>query len=87
MRPLPYRCVLRGDTIREHIDRANENQKSAAGQAGISKSYFSQLLSGRREATPWVRKKIRACPLFRSLPDDALWERIPLAQDDPDQRD
>ena len=78
-RPSPC-YLLHGDFIRDLIDRANENCKSAAGKIGLSKSYFSQLLDRRRSASPAVRKKILACSLFAGIEPDALWDRIPVPE-------
>ncbi len=53
-----------------------------AEQLGVSRSYFSQLLAGRRAISPKVRRRLLVCPPFCELTPDDLWRPPP---EEPDE--
>ena len=53
-----------------------------AERLGVSRSYFSQLLAGRRALSPKVRRRLLACPPFSELAAEDLWRAPP---EEPDE--
>ena len=45
-----------------------------AAQLGISRSYWSQLVNGRK-LSPKVRRALREHPVLSGLAEDALWAK------------
>lgn len=53
-----------------------------AEKLGVSRSYFSQLLAGRRALSPKVRRRLLANAPFSELSADELWRAPPEEQDE-----
>jgi transcriptional regulator with XRE-family HTH domain len=53
-----------------------------AEKLGVSRSYFSQLLAGRRALSPKVRRRLIANAPFSELAADDLWRAPP---EEPDE--
>ena len=51
---------LRSDPIKEILARKNMSQNCFAMRLGVSSGYMSQLMSGVRNPSPALRKKILA---------------------------
>jgi hypothetical protein len=49
---------------------------------GVSRSYFSQLLAGRRALSPKVRRRLLANAPFSELSPNDLWRAPP---EEPDE--
>ncbi len=77
---LPWR--LRGNRVRALLGRCHMTITEGAEQLGVSRSYFSQLLAGRRALSPKVRRLLLACPPFCELAPHDLWREPP---DEPDE--
>ena len=56
--------ILRGKGIRHG---------TLAGEVGVSRSYWSQILNGKRPAPREVRERIGRHHLFRRVKRDVLW--------------
>jgi transcriptional regulator with XRE-family HTH domain len=71
----PAIYLLRADHVRDFIDGLHQTQSWAARHLGLSRSYWSQLMNGRRPLSPSVRRLLLSSPHFGKLGEDALWER------------
>jgi transcriptional regulator with XRE-family HTH domain len=81
--PLPPRAFrLRGNRVRALLGRRNLTLTEGAERLGVSRSYFSQLLAGRRALSPKVRRRLLANAPFSELSADELWLAPP---DEPDE--
>jgi plasmid maintenance system antidote protein VapI len=67
---------LRGDVVRELLNRNHYSSARMAHYLGISRAYWSQLLNRRRALTPNMRHLLLSCMVFKSVPEDQLWERV-----------
>jgi len=77
---LPW--LLRGNRVRALLGRCHLTLTEGAEKLGVSRSYFSQLLAGRRALSPKVRRRLLACPPFCELSTDDLWRSPP---EEPDE--
>ena len=77
---LPW--LLRGNRVRALLGRCHMTITEGAEQLGVSRSYFSQLLAGRRALSPKVRRRLLACPPFCELTPEDLWRPPP---EEPDE--
>ncbi len=73
---MPARYFLRTSSVRDVLDRAHWSHHHTARHLGVSPAYFSQLLNRRRALTPDMRHLFLSSPLFASVPETDLWERI-----------
>lgn len=73
----PNRYVLRGAFVAERLDAAHLHHKDLADALGLSRSYFSQLVNGHRDASPRVRRALVDHPLFADVAEADLWEVLP----------
>ena len=69
--------LLRGNRVRALLGRCHMTLTEGAARLGVSRSYFSQLLAGRRPLSPKVRRRLLACPPFCELGADDLWREPP----------
>lgn len=78
-RPTPARpaWLLRGNRVRALLGRRNLTITEGAQKLGVSRSYFSQLLAGRRGLSPKVRRRLLANAPFCELSPDDLWREPP----------
>lgn len=74
--------LLRGNRVRALLGRCHMTLTEGAERLGVSRSYFSQLLAGRRPLSPKVRRRLLACPPFCDLPPDDLWRPPPEPVDE-----
>lgn len=80
----PAIYLLRAERVRDFIDGLHQTQGWAARHLGLSRSYWSQLMNGRRSLSPSVRRLLLSSPHFSRLGEDALWERqTPAANEAP----
>lgn len=77
---LPW--LLRGNRVRALLGRCHMTLTEGAEKLGLSRSYFSQLLAGRRTLSPKVRRRLLACPPFCALAAEELWRAPP---EEPDE--
>ena len=59
-RPSSPKARLRPEPVWELITRRNMSQNELARRSEISSGYLSQLISGRKNPSPDVRKRIQA---------------------------
>lgn len=59
-RPSAPKARLRPEPVWELITRRNMSQNELARRSDISSGYLSQLISGRKNPSPDVRKRIQA---------------------------
>ena len=69
--------LLRGNRVRALLGRRNMTLTEGAEKLGVSRSYFSQLLAGRRALSPKVRRRLLANAPFSELAADDLWRAPP----------
>jgi transcriptional regulator with XRE-family HTH domain len=74
--------LLRGNRVRALLGRRNMTLTEGAEKLGVSRSYFSQLLAGRRALSPKVRRRLIANAPFSELAADDLWRAPP---EEPDE--
>ena len=74
--------LLRGNRVRALLGRRNMTLTEGAERLGVSRSYFSQLLAGRRALSPKVRRRLLASAPFSELSPDDLWRAPPEELDD-----
>lgn len=74
--------LLRGNRVRALLGRCHMTLTEGAARLGVSRSYFSQLLAGRRPLSPKVRRRLLACPPFSDLLPEDLWREPPEEPDD-----
>ena len=74
--------LLRGNRVRALLGRRNLTITEAAEMLGVSRSYFSQLLAGRRGLSPKVRRRLLANAPFSELSADELWRAPPELTDE-----
>ena len=72
---LPW--LIRGNRVRALLGRCHLTLTEGAEKLGVSRSYFSQLLAGRRTLSPKVRRRLLACPPFCELAPHDLWREPP----------
>lgn len=84
LRPIRSRSgyLLRGNRVRALLGRRNMTLTEGAEKLGVSRSYFSQLLAGRRALSPKVRRRLLANAPFSELSPDDLWRAPPDEPDD-----
>ena len=70
------RYRLRGDNIIELLAESDLTITDAARKSGMARSHLSQLISGKRYASPSVRRRLLACEPFCQLDRAALFERV-----------
>ena len=70
--------------MRALLGRRNMTITEGAATLGVSRSYFSQLLAGRRALSPKVRRRLLASAPFSELPPEDLW-RAPPEEPDEDE--
>jgi transcriptional regulator with XRE-family HTH domain len=82
--PIAHRStyVLRGNRVRALLGRRNLTLTEGAEMLGVSRSYFSQLLAGRRPLSPKVRRRLLANAPFSELSPEDLWRAPP---EEPDE--
>ena len=68
---------LRTRSIRAFLARRHRTHRWAARHLGLSRSYWSQLVNGRRPLSPMVRQLLLSSDFFGVLTEDELWERVP----------
>ena len=59
------------------LGRRNLTITEGAEKLGVSRSYFSQLLAGRRTLSPKVRRRLLSHAPFSELSADDLWRAPP----------
>ena len=59
------------------LGRRNLTITEGAQKLGVSRSYFSQLLAGRRALSPKVRRRLLTNAPFCELSPDDLWRETP----------
>ena len=59
-RPTSPKARLKPEPVWELITRRNMSQNELARRSDISSGYLSQLISGRKNPSPDVRKRIQA---------------------------
>jgi transcriptional regulator with XRE-family HTH domain len=69
--------LLRGNRVRALLGRRNLTITEGAEKLGVSRSYFSQLLAGRRTLSPKVRRRLLSHAPFSELSADDLWRAPP----------
>ena len=69
--------LLRGNRVRALLGRRNLTITEGAQKLGVSRSYFSQLLAGRRSLSPKVRRRLLTNAPFSELSPDDLWREPP----------
>ena len=74
--------LLRGNRVRALLGRRNMTLTEGAEKLGVSRSYFSQLLAGRRPLSPKVRRRLLANAPFSELSPEDLWRAPP---EEPDE--
>lgn len=74
--------LLRGNRVRALLGRRNMTLTEGAEKLGVSRSYFSQLLAGRRALSPKVRRRLLANAPFSELSPDDLWRAPPEEPED-----
>lgn len=74
--------LLRGNRVRALLGRRNMTLTEGAEKLGVSRSYFSQLLAGRRGLSPKVRRRLLVSAPFSELSPDDLWRAPP---EEPDE--
>lgn len=74
--------LLRGNRVRALLGRCHMTITEGALKLGVSRSYFSQLLAGRRPLSPKVRRRLLANAPFSELTADDLWRAPP---DEPEE--
>lgn len=72
---------LRGNRVRALLGRRNLTITEGAEKLGVSRSYFSQLLAGRRTLSPKVRRRLLTLPPFSELSAEDLWRSPPEEQE------
>lgn len=76
--PIPRPAwLLRGNRVRALLGRRNLTITEGAEKLGVSRSYFSQLLAGRRGLSPKVRRRLLVNAPFCELSPDDLWREPP----------
>ena len=81
MRPRARRVwFARDDAIDAILDHNHKMQKSLAAEIGLSSSYVSEVLRGRRAASRGFRARIAGHPLFQGVASDVLWrvQNVPV---------
>lgn len=78
--------LLRGNRVRALLGRKNMTLTEGAERLGVSRSYFSQLLAGRRGLSPKVRRRLLANAPFSELSPDDLWRAPPEEPDEEVRR-
>lgn len=66
---------LREAELREFVAELDWTHSQAADHLGLSRSYWSQLINGRRALSPAVRVRLMQSPQFSKLGRDGLWAR------------
>ncbi len=79
--------LLRGNRIRALLGRCHMTITEGAARLGVSRSYFSQLLAGRRPLSPKVRRRLLARPPFCELAATELWREPPEEPEEGVSRD
>lgn len=74
--------LLRGNRVRALLGRRNMTLTEGAEKLGVSRSYFSQILAGRRPLSPKVRRRLLASAPFSELSPEDLWRAPP---EEPDE--
>ena len=74
--------IMRGNRVRALLGRRNLTITEGAQRLGVSRSYFSQLLAGRRGLSPKVRRRLLANAPFSELSADDLWREPPEQPED-----
>ena len=82
--PVPARpaWLLRGNRVRALLGRHHMTLTEGAQKLGVSRSYFSQLLAGRRALSPKLRRRLLANAPFSELAPEDLWRAPP---EEPDE--
>ncbi len=76
------RLFLRSDRIRAIIDAHHLTHAQAAQRLGFTRSYWSQLVNGRRPLAPTTRRRLLDSGLFVGHGEEELWERheVPMRE-------
>lgn len=64
---------LRADVVEALLGRRHMTATEGAAALGVSRSYFSQLLAGKRALSPKVRRRLLANAPFSEIPSHDLW--------------
>lgn len=67
---------LRTGTISHLLDTRHCSHTRVAQMLKLSRTHWSQLFNRRRSLTPDVRHTMLACPIFKDIPEDQLWEKV-----------
>lgn len=72
MRPESHEYFLIPTSVDLALETHHLQHADIAAQLGISRSYWSQLVNGRK-LSPKVRRALREHPVLSGLAEDALW--------------
>lgn len=78
-RHMGRRFTLRLAFVAARIDAAHLTHQDFAAAIGLSRSHWSQVVNGRRPATPDVRRAILDHPAFAGVDEAELWTVEPTA--------
>ena len=70
------RLFLRSDRIRAIVDANHLTHAQVAQQLGFTRSYWSQLVNGRRPLAPTTRRRLLDSGVFANCVEEDLWERL-----------
>lgn len=74
MRPESHEYFLIPTSVDLALETHHLQHADIAAQLGISRSYWSQLVNGRK-LSPKVRRALREHPVLSGLAEDALWAK------------
>jgi plasmid maintenance system antidote protein VapI len=72
--------VLNAEVVDEIIERHHWTHARFADSLGYSRSYWSQLVCGRRRLSARVRQDLTSHELLTDLDEAQLWTRTPREQ-------
>lgn len=74
---LPRYFLIKTNIVRA-VDAHHLCQEAFAGEIGMSRSHWSQILNGHRPATARVRRALQEHPITRNMHEDELWQVEPI---------
>ena len=75
------RFLLRQDTVQRVITRNHLTHQRFADHLGLSRSYWSQVFNRHRHLTPMLRQLLLSSRFLKRLPEDDLWDVLPVELD------
>lgn len=76
--PVTSRFWLNAAVVPGRLEAHHLTHGEFADSLGLSRSYWNQLIHGKRPLTPQVRRCLLTSGPLAGVPENEFWERVPI---------